>query len=492
MSSPNALEWTLGLKNRATGKYLTQEAFGNAVNVNGGSLRQKQTWTLISAEDGSVHLRSYLGKYLYGDNDGNVKCDAESPSADTQWTIQPQPDGTWALISAKNYYFHGTGTNISAFLEAKEGVAAPGDGLWVVHLAMHPQINLYNSMRKRYVHLSGDELHCDEDIPWGDDALLNLIFFDDHPDGRYGIQSCNGKFLENSGRLVDQPNANCQFLLGFHDNQVSFLDSDGKFLSCVGGSGVLKTNKQKVTKDELFVIQDSQPQFIITDNRGKFVSVRNGFEVKADQREVTDFERFQMEITSEGNVFLRSNKLKYWTVRPDGTIGAESDSPNADCTFTVDYSAGNRVRFIAQNGNPVYVKPSGALMANAGGDPETTLFTLTIINRPTLLLRGQYGFVALKGASGRVECNRATGNLFVLENKDGFYHLKTQDGKYWGVDVDGVTANSSAPTDFVFEFVRPTHALIKHVESGKYLQGQQNGGFKAEGTSAGVNTLWEY
>ena len=287
MSVPNALEWTMGLKNRATGKYLTQEAFGGAVNVNGtchskvgllfflwevlfsffplllssplfssplfsccsffllslspdpplpalrifwlagNSLRQKQTWTLVSAEDGGVHLRSYLGKYLYGDRDGNIKCDAESPSAETQWTIQPQPEGTWALISSHNYYFHGTGTKISAFLEAKEGVQAPSDGLWVVHLAMHPQINLYNLMRKRYVHLDGDELVCDEDIPWGEDALLNLIFFGEHPDGRYGIQASNGKYLENSGKLVDQPTPNCQFLLGFHDNQVSFLDAAG-------------------------------------------------------------------------------------------------------------------------------------------------------------------------------------------------------------------------------------------------------------------------
>lgn len=35
MALPNALEWTLGLRNRASGKYLTQESFGNAVNVNG-------------------------------------------------------------------------------------------------------------------------------------------------------------------------------------------------------------------------------------------------------------------------------------------------------------------------------------------------------------------------------------------------------------------------------------------------------------------------
>eukprot|EP01147_Barroeca_monosierra_P000853 gene853-4125_t len=493
MALPNALEWTLGLRNRASGKYLTQESFGNAVNVNGNTLRQKQIWTLVSADDGTVHLKSYLGKYLYGDRDGNVKADAEAPSATTKWTIQPQPNGTWALISAANYYFHGTGTDISAFLEAKPGVAAPSDGLWVVHLAMHPQINLYNAMRKRYLHLSGEQLVCDEDIPWGDDALLNLIFFGDHPDGRYGIQACDGRFVENTGKLVDQANSNCQFLLGFHDNQVSFMDSNGKFLSCDGGSAVAKTHKNKVGRDELFTIQDSQPQFIITDNRGKFVSVRNGFEVKADQKDVTDFERFQMEISEEGKIHLRSNKLMYWTVRGDNSIGAETEKPTPENAFTVDYSAGNRVRFISEKtGNPIYVKPCGTLTVGSGGDAATTLFTLEIINRPTLLLRGQYGFVQIKGASGRLECNRATGYSFYLENKGGFYHLRTKEGKYWNVDSDGVHVTGSNPAEFVIKFIRPTHALIEHVESGKLLEGQQNGALKATGSSVGPNTLWEY
>lgn len=225
------------------------------VQSSGNTLRQKQIWTLVSADDGTVHLKSYLGKYLYGDRDGNVKADAEAPSATTKWTIQPQPNGTWALISAANYYFHGTGTDISAFLEAKPGVAAPSDGLWVVHLAMHPQINLYNAMRKRYLHLSGEQLVCDEDIPWGDDALLNLIFFGDHPDGRYGIQACDGRFVENTGKLVDQANSNCQFLLGFHDNQVSFMDSNGSEFFLGGRSNCSlqqKTKKQK-TRTVIFL-----------------------------------------------------------------------------------------------------------------------------------------------------------------------------------------------------------------------------------------------
>jgi hypothetical protein len=55
----------------------------------GKSLKKKQTFTLVT-KDGGVHLRTHLGKYFYGDGDGNVKGDADAPSAATQWTILPQ------------------------------------------------------------------------------------------------------------------------------------------------------------------------------------------------------------------------------------------------------------------------------------------------------------------------------------------------------------------------------------------------------------------
>jgi hypothetical protein len=37
MAEGKALEWALGLRNAVSGKYLTQETFGFAMNVNGES-----------------------------------------------------------------------------------------------------------------------------------------------------------------------------------------------------------------------------------------------------------------------------------------------------------------------------------------------------------------------------------------------------------------------------------------------------------------------
>lgn len=200
----------------------------------GKTLKKKQTFTLVS-HDGSVHIRTHLNKFMYGDKDGNVHGDAESPSAETQWTILPQADGTWALKTAHGFFFHGAGDKLTAFIGGDD---VPADGKWVVHLAMHPQINLYNVMRKRFVHLEAGELRCTEDVPWGEDALLTIEFYDEHPEGRYGIMSCDGKYLESSGRLVDQPNARCQFLIGFHDDQISLCDEDGSTSRKKGWGGL--------------------------------------------------------------------------------------------------------------------------------------------------------------------------------------------------------------------------------------------------------------
>jgi fascin 1/2 len=81
--------------------------------------------------------------------------------------------------------------------------------------------------------------------------------------------------------------------------------SPSEYLSAVGGTGTLKAHKDKVTRDELFVMQDSEPQFTIRDvTRNMQVSTRNGNECKADQKptDISDAERFQLEVDAAGKV----------------------------------------------------------------------------------------------------------------------------------------------------------------------------------------------
>jgi hypothetical protein len=105
------------------------------------------------------------------------------------------------------------------------------------------------------------------------------------------------------------------------------------------------------------------------------------------------------------------------------------------------------VKIIANNGKYITVRSNGGLVANGNGSDPTSLFTLEIINRPELILRGQFGFVGKKGKSNRVEVNKSTGSVFQLRSQDGNYtigYIDDEDGSqlYWALDRDGVHLGS--------------------------------------------------
>jgi len=488
MAEGSVLEWSMGFRNRNNGKYLTQETFGYALNCQSTSLKKKQIFYLLPAE-GGVYIKTHLGRYLYGLADGTFKGDLESPNADAIWGIEPQPDGTWALKTRHGFYANLKGDTLSAF--TKE-LPKDQSGEWVVHLAMHPQINLLNVMRKRYVACRDGELCAVEDVPWGEDALLTFVFFEDHPSGRYGLMAFNGHYLTASGKLSPSATKDTQFLLGFHDDCISLRDENGNYISCVGAQGTLKAAKNKVTKDELFKLTDSEPQFVIVDSKGKQVSIRSSVEVKADQASVSDAERFQLELNPSGNgtVAFKTNNNNYFSVSGDGTITATTQKKGPTEYFKVDW-LGTRVKLVGSNGKYVNVRSNGGLVATGNGSEDTSIFTLTLINRPEIVLRGQYGFVGLKGASGRVEVSKSHPDAFLLTSRDGAYNL-SHGGKYWTVDRDGVAVTSSSPVDFYFEFVERSKFLIKHSETGKYLEAEQAGALRATGSASNINTLWEF
>lgn len=59
MAESTPLEWSMGFRNRASGKYLTQEAFGFSLNCQSATLKKKQTFYLLPAE-GGVYIRTYV------------------------------------------------------------------------------------------------------------------------------------------------------------------------------------------------------------------------------------------------------------------------------------------------------------------------------------------------------------------------------------------------------------------------------------------------
>ena len=486
------LKWTFGLINSA-GKYLTAEKFQSKVNCNGITMKKKQIWTLEQVDESVIALKSSFGKYLTSDKDGNLTAGGEEIGADEKFTFDTQADGKVAIKSVTHgRYIGGSGDQLTCF--AKE---IDAQNQYTIHLAMHPQLNLRNVNRKTYVHLQDGELRCNEEIPWGYDAMLILEFYD----GKYALRAADTTYLSRTGQLVQDVTADTVFTLIFRGTQVSFKDCQGKYLTAVGATGTLMSRKSSIGKDELFTLEDSHPQVRLIASNGKYVSTRDKVtgEVRANQGEATDAEIFQMEAIDRsdrsGNVkwaFHSSNK-KYWHAGAGSILIADQDNySDASAQFTVEWM-GPMIALKGNNGKYVSVTSNGKMASNKDAVDDTCKYVFEFINRPILVLRGEFGFVGVKGASGVLECNRSQYDVFGVEGDAGTYKIKGANGKFWRIEGDNsISVNGDSPIDFYLELRAHTHMCIM-APNGQYVKGQQNGSFSAAGgTSINSSVLWEY
>ena len=207
-----------------------------------------------------------------------------------------------------------------------------------------------------------------------------------------------------------------------------------------------------------------------------------------------------------GQWSLRTHKNLFWTIGDDGAVAASTPAAARDGRnyFTIEW-IGDKIALRASNGKYVVTKKNGSLAATGNDASGDAVYIWELINRPTLILRGEHGFIGTT-ASGNLECNKSTFEEYQMHVTKGVAYISGSNGKYWKVNDDGVTVTGSEPTPFFLELADLSKVLIKY--QGKYLQGYQNGGFehcelncdanlhnfrfKATGTKADVSTLWEY
>ncbi|XP_043219411.1 protein singed-like isoform X2 [Amphibalanus amphitrite] len=516
--------WTVGVIN-SRAKYLTAETFGYKINANGTSLKKKQLWTLAPAgQKDHVCLRSHLGKYLAVDSFGNVTCESDELEAGGMFEIAVADDGSgrWAFRNVERKYFLGAAGD-KLLCNAK----TPSDGeLWYIHLAARPQVNLYSVGRKRFAHLSEeqDEIHVDANIPWGEDTLFTLEFRDNH----YALHTCNNLYLQREGHLQVACSEDCLFAIEYHNGQLALRDRAGRYLSPIGSKAVLKTRGQAVTKDELFSLENSLPQACFSAAlNDRYVSVKQGVDLTANQAEVSDHERFLMEFDpTTHRWYIRTMQDKYWTLETSGGIQAASGknsnhrkgphreridraplngevwwraqpckqnhlSQTSNSLFDMLWHSDGSVSFRANNGKCLAAKKSGHLFANSEENEEAARFYFYLINRPILVLKSEQGFVGYKTGSTKLECNKATYETIHVERGDrGKVFFKAQSGLYWSPE-DGISASSREPYPFYMELREPTRMCIKDAH-GSYLCAQKNGSFRLDTTDVERATYWEF
>ena len=476
------------------GKYLTAETFQSKVTCNGNTMKKKQIWLLEGQSGNDIALKSTsTNKYLTSDRDGKLDCSGEEVGFDQTFSVEVQEDGQVAIKNAHGRYIGGTGDHMTGF----DQYIGPTN-CFSIHLAIHPQVNIHNINRRRYIHYDDttEELACTELIPWGYDATIILEFHD----GKYALRAANTSYLSQNGDLVEVPTQECLFTLVFHKSYIAFRCLNGKYLTAVGASGKIESRKSVISKDELFELTDSKPQVQLVASNGKLVSTREGIEVRAKQTEVTDKEIFQMEPASttdfSGNVqwSFRSDNNKVWDSGVGSSVTNNAPSASAESTFFTIEWMGTQIVLKASNGKYIFVKPNGQMSATATEINENCKFTFHFVNRPILVLRGEYGFVGVKGNSGRLECNRSQYDVFMMKTDgNGTYHFKGANGKYFKIEdeTSAVSILGESPTDFFLE-LRAESRMVIVAPGGKFLRGQQNGVFAATGADISKETLWEY
>jgi fascin 1/2 len=485
------LPWAMGLKG-PDGFYLTVEPFGGRVGLTSKAMKAKQIFVL-EHPDGpgtTVAIRTSLGRYLTGRRDGSLSADAEHVGADERFTLLTHADGRVSFQSAHGFFLGGKGEHVDAYGRDRKAE----DRQFHCNLAVHPQMNIWNVNRKKFLHLKGDHVSMDEVIPWGDDAVLTLQFVEET--NRYTLQTCTGGYLASDGSLQAEPIPAAQFLLEIAGGMVAFQGHNGRYLTGIGGEGLCRATKLgPPSRDELFALEDSQPQIKLTSVFGKKVSSGLTVALQANQTTTTDSEQFQIEVGSDGLWAIRSCKNKYVRLS-DGQLLADSDECRSEVTrFRLEWHH-HRLAICAPNRKYVVALKSGLLTATAEKPTEECFFIFEMTNRPRLVLRSAYGFLNT-GVAGNLLCNKALPEVFQLHVRQGVCELKSTNGKFWAPEADygKVSATSSSPHAWYIEFVELSKlALYCLTPDGarRYLQADKNGTLTCLATTVAAEMLFEY
>ncbi|XP_072903814.1 fascin-like [Hemitrygon akajei] len=481
---------SVGLINSAQ-KYLTAENFNFRVNATSAILKIKQIWTLEFLEENSsmVYIRSFLTRYLGGDNNGKISCDWEIPNPYNKFVIITHPDGKVSFQSEETKrYLGGAEENITCFAQA-----ITESEKWVVHLAIHPNINMFNLGKKKYLRyeITENAVQCDSELPWGRDCVMTLIF--NFREKKYSIRTSSGNLVACNGMLETCQSPRTLYTPEIRCGMFCLKDSEGRFLSgrdCYVRT--FRTNNPSI--DEFFSADPSPGQVTIRSLLNcKYVSLRPGDNVYAHQTQVKDTEIFQITINNTTRkVCFRGISKEYLSVGPQNTI-MTSPILTDDCWFNIMYN-GPKVTIKTRDGKLLSTKSTGQLVVGCFAADNSQEFIMQLVNRPLLILQSDFGFVGFGSGTQRLD-----GNMPMYEasrmtsDEDGYYQFKLlSTDKYWEMDKDGyITGTGEQPINFIIQLVG-SNVLILKAPNGKYVKTQQRGDFRAIGEDARSATMFLY
>jgi len=362
---------------------------------------------------------------------------------------------------------------------------------FAIHLAMHPQVQIWSQARQSYAHIQNNELRANEKVPWGFDAMVSLSF--DKEKAKYTIRGANNKYWSCDAKFVDNVDNNCYYIIVLAENgKMGFRGANGKYITApTSADQIMRTTSTECKTNESFSLEDSHGQITIMASNGKYVSMSRNQDPQNVSTTVGDKEIFQMETSDGGKTWVfKTVDLRYFAVAGENNSLTTLASKEPNAYFTVEYR--NRDTLICQNGKYLTTTPQGPLKMISSPDDNSN-FKFDINNRPQLILRCEYGFITCKRANDQLACNAADPDTFFLESKGGAVTLKGQNGKYWVLKEDGkIQCNGTAPDVFIFEWRAHTRMAIRAEKTGQFVTASQQGGFAATSPTVNAACLFEY
>lgn len=300
-------------------------------------MKKREVWTIFvnKADPTAFCFQNHLGNFLSADQDGKV---TTTPSpVDNEYFLLTFSESQVGEVTIKSknhsYYLHASDVGVSCFSKAPVG--------WGYRIACYPQVHLHSLARSRYLRVLEDnqELRCDLSLPWSSSALFWLELQpvpttnQRAPCGQeevakrsfLSIRTQEGRYLNQDGGLEDSVSSKTLFAMEFRPGpiaNVAFRHASGGYLS-VYGQGMLKLKQlQTPGRDELFVLERATPHVQLQAQNGKYVSIKQGSELTANQSEAAaETCSFQLEYV--GGKGFDASELVQYTMAPSAE-GCES------------------------------------------------------------------------------------------------------------------------------------------------------------------------
>ncbi|XP_072168351.1 fascin-like [Diadema setosum] len=503
----------------SSGKYLTTDYDGNVSLDNAAKrLPKGQQWTLESSApegDGSLSsvyaIYSTNGHYLTVDKSGKVSVDAEEPKEEQRFEIDVGycGSGGWLLrnvaqdmcLSSKNKK-----------VLCKKQQMQKMDQKWYVRLVIHPHVCLFSEAKQCYGRVHAGRLAFDTTVPWQSNALFTLKY----TEGYGYFQDAEGKYLSREGRMMRDCCPQCLFVLEVTGDRVRLKDYSGHYLSVnTRGRLLSTTGKDRATFD----IKLSYPHVTFHQNvKGTWMKLfaKEGcselVSIEAskceDHEDETIFELSPLSLSTTPNSkwALTTADNRYLIVDTEGKLCVSKAATHTAKQFEFEFVGNAFVLRHSHTSQCVRIDDSGRPYLTANIINESTRLTLELVNRPRLILRGEYGYIKVEGSGkkNKVRCDSAEFDDLGLtyEPETNTYRVAVlgEITKYWSLDSlheHVIVTDADNRTSFIVEMhVLCGRALLalRPLQNNdmNYLKGYKGGALTASGEALSKDTMWEF